>query len=519
MNKNDSSFIIQSFSLSDLGRRKNNEDFAAFFEPSDQAELQKSGCLYIVADGVGGAAKGERASQFAAQKLLYEYYQPENTDLEPLERLRLIMENANAEIYSHASENHTRMATTMVVAVVRDNFLFVANVGDSRAYLIRDGMARQINRDHSIVGEMVEHGEMTEEEAMASKIKNRLTRSLGGDPEVTVDVYPPIPLKVGDKVLLCSDGLTRYATIQDVVRMTAQGKPEEIAKRLVYFANQKGGADNISVITLSCQLAGSLEPTLVSFRPSQVNLETLVIQPETMMVSSNRRLSKPSLSFRWLLNIFKKSPKHEKLFGPKKSDGNYWISIAYPKLLSKKFESSFVFQVFLPAYYNQVKRNVRFEFGEEKTNQYLRSSSIKLGQTIKVKFFSPTFNFPEPTVKLVEEDVNEFVVTGMPKNNCEPGLHKILITITDSVSNIEIKSLIVKVRVTDFAFDHVSLPLLSKVSAFVLGIGSFAIFMLTFLEQIDKTIGLTSGAAAGTLALGIYASFYNLYQRVRPNTP
>jgi hypothetical protein len=207
------------------------------------------------------------------------------------------------------------------------------------------------------------------------------------------------------------------------------------------------------------------------------------------------------------------------LFGPKKSDGNYWISIAYPKLLSKKFESSFVFQVFLPAYYNQVKRNVRFEFGEEKTNQYLRSSSIKLGQTIKVKFFSPTFNFPEPTVKLVEEDVNEFVVTGMPKNNCEPGLHKILITITDSVSNIEIKSLIVKVRVTDFAFDHVSLPLLSKVSAFVLGIGSFAIFMLTFLEQIDKTIGLTSGAAAGTLALGIYASFYNLYQRVRPNTP
>jgi protein phosphatase len=268
---------VQSVRLSDRGRRKNNEDSAAFFEPTDPAELKSSGCLYIIADGVGGAAQGERASQFAAEKLLYDYYQP--STLEPSERMRDIMTHINNDIYAYATQNNTRMATTLVAAVVRGGYLYVANVGDSRAYLIRDGNVTQINRDHSIVGEMVSMGDMTEEEAMQSKIKNRLTRSLGGDDEVSVETYAPVALKSGDKLLLCSDGLTRYALRDDLAHMTADGTSEEIAHRLVRFANQKGGADNTSVVVVSYKSEGAMEPTVRIERPHQVDLDTLITQP------------------------------------------------------------------------------------------------------------------------------------------------------------------------------------------------------------------------------------------------
>lgn len=289
---------IQSASLSDRGRRANNEDFAAFFEPEDPEELKERGCLYIIADGVGGAAQGERASQFAAQKVLYEYYQP--SSLQPPEHLRDIMERVNGDIHAYALDNHTRMATTMVAAIVREGILHVVNVGDSRAYLIRGGIVTQINRDHSIVGEMMAHGEMTEAEAMASKIKNRLTRSIGGEPEVTVDIYPPIPLKNGDKILLCSDGLTRYALREDIARMTAQGTNEEIAQRLVHFANESGGADNTSVVFASYQSIGESAPTIHIARPQPVDLDALLTQPgQNIKISGRER--QPIIAISWLV--------------------------------------------------------------------------------------------------------------------------------------------------------------------------------------------------------------------------
>lgn len=265
---------------SDQGRRKNNEDFIAYFEPTIPAELKNYGCLYIVADGVGGAAKGERASQYAAEKILFDYYQPYEPDdpeqpvlIEPLGYLSSILKQVNEEIYEYATQNDTRMATTIVAAVVREGFVYVANVGDSRAYLIRDGVAAPLNRDHNLVGEMVEHGEMTEVEAMASSIKNRLTRSLGGDPAVTVDTYEPLRLQSGDKILLCTDGLTRYALHEDIAAMTKMGTPDEIAERLIRFANDSGGADNISVIVVSYQPNWALEqPAIPIARPHDVDL-------------------------------------------------------------------------------------------------------------------------------------------------------------------------------------------------------------------------------------------------------
>jgi PPM family protein phosphatase len=259
---------IQSFGDKHPGRRrKNNEDFIAWFEPIEPAEVESSGCLYILADGVGGAAKGERASQYAAQKVLHGYYQHPN--VEPGERLRTLISQASEEIFTHADQSMRigRMATTMVAVVVRAGKLIVAHVGDSRVYLIREGMATQLTRDHSIVGEMIANGDMTEAEAQASKIKNKLTRSIGGEAEVHVDVHSPIPLQPGDKILLCSDGLTRYAAREDITQLTAEGSPREIVERVIKFANQQGGADNVSAILISYGATEVVEPLAHTGRP------------------------------------------------------------------------------------------------------------------------------------------------------------------------------------------------------------------------------------------------------------
>lgn len=235
---------------SDVGRvRNNNEDYTTFFIPNDAEELKKNGCLFIVADGVGGAAKGEVASHYAADAVLYEYYN--TSDLPPAERLKRAIQNANKEIYQHSQENGNfmRMATTMVAALILQNNLIVAHVGDSRLYLLRGGKVKQITRDHSVVAEMVRNGAMTEEEACTSKAKNRLTRSVGGDPEVHVDVSEPIPLGLGDRILICSDGLTRYLDGEGLL-VAQKGDVETLAKELVKFANEHGGADNVSVILL-----------------------------------------------------------------------------------------------------------------------------------------------------------------------------------------------------------------------------------------------------------------------------
>ena len=234
--------------LTNVGRKRDhNEDFITHFTPPDENDLKLSGSLFIVADGVGGASQGEKASKYAAENVLYEYFnRPEES---PQDRLRYLIQDAGNQINSYAEEGERfmRMATTMVAAVILDKKLIVANVGDSRAYLIRDNVANQITKDHSFVAEMVRDGFMTEEEARVSKKKNRITRSLGGERDVRVDIFDDIILAEGDKVLLCSDGFSQYATKETIVALAQNGTPDEIATRMVAHANTQGGSDNISV--------------------------------------------------------------------------------------------------------------------------------------------------------------------------------------------------------------------------------------------------------------------------------
>jgi uncharacterized protein YegL len=215
----------------------------------------------------------------------------------------------------------------------------------------------------------------------------------------------------------------------------------------------------------------------------------------------------------------KEKLKHRKEKPISKQKKNLEISVSNPKLLSKRFASAFMLQIYIPEERPQVMRNIKSEFADQNTREYIQLSSLSIGKKIRVKLFSPIIDFPDPVIKSIDQPINKVVLLGMPKDKCETGSHKISISISDADKGQELESFTVTVYVVDFAFDHISRPLLSRASATILGIGSFAMFILTILEQIDKTVGLTSGTAAGVLAIGIYASFYNLYQRVRPNTP
>lgn len=241
---------IDSHFRSDVGqKRTNNEDYAGAFEPKDSHQLRRSGSLYVVADGLGGHQFGEKASSYAVETLLKVYY--EAPDIPPEKRLRDIIQQVNQGLIEYARKNvpsGEKVATTVVAAVVRNGTLQVAHVGDSRAYLIRDGEIRQITRDHSFVGELIRSGSITEAEAQKSPYRNRLMRSVGGgEGNLEVDIAPPVKLSAGDLILLCTDGLTQYATKDDLLAAASHGTAHQIVERLIQFANTRGGTDNITV--------------------------------------------------------------------------------------------------------------------------------------------------------------------------------------------------------------------------------------------------------------------------------
>ncbi|GEM_PF-2138945 len=236
---------------SHMGRKpRNNEDYVAFHVPSIEGERVAQGCLFIVADGVGGAEAGEYASQYTAEKIIYEYFT--QTSIPIPDRLVTAIQMANREVFTHALDHSPDggMATTVVAALLVHNQLYVANVGDSRAYLLRQGGIQQISTDHNLVGEMVMRGVMTEEAARQSNTKNQLTRCIGAELDVKVDLFGPFPLQLGDRILLCTDGLTRYATKGDLIGLAGIGKLADDVIRMVSFAIENGGADNVSMILI-----------------------------------------------------------------------------------------------------------------------------------------------------------------------------------------------------------------------------------------------------------------------------
>lgn len=235
----------------DMGRvRENNEDKFDFFQPDELPVLAVKGSFFAVADGMGGHESGQVASELGLKTVLTQYYADPDEDIE--KSLAKAIAAANSYVYETAQlvPGRQGMGTTCTVAVLCENELYVGHVGDSRAYLIRDGKMEQVSEDHSWVAEQVKRGALTEEEAANSPFRNVITRSLGAAVDVEPDVYRR-ELEVGDVLLLCSDGLTGYVDDQTIFELADSYGPSMAALKLVQKACENGGGDNVTVVIVA----------------------------------------------------------------------------------------------------------------------------------------------------------------------------------------------------------------------------------------------------------------------------
>jgi serine/threonine protein phosphatase PrpC len=227
----------------------------AYVIPKDPQVMMKKGALFIVADGMGGHAAGEVASEIAVDTVSYAYYQEDSDDIAA--SLVHSIKRANTLIHQRAAENMLRsgMGTTCVAGVLRGGVAYIANVGDSRTYLVRHGQVRQVSQDHSWVAEQVRAGLLTEEQARSHAQRNVITRCLGTQADVEVDIFAE-PLEEGDSFVLCSDGLSGFVTDDDLRAIVNQYVPQESVYHLVERANENGGPDNITAIVVHVQEVG-----------------------------------------------------------------------------------------------------------------------------------------------------------------------------------------------------------------------------------------------------------------------
>lgn len=235
---------MKSYCLTDVGvKRSMNQDFVY---ASDQPVGNLSN-LYIVADGMGGHNAGDLASRYTVETMVDYIEGAEEKRAIPL--LEAAVEAANRKVMAKAMEDKSLegMGTTVVAATVQDACLYVANVGDSRLYVL-DEAIHQITRDHSLVEEMVRAGQLGKEEARNHPEKNIITRAVGVKNKVRIDFFD-VGLYPGDKILLCTDGLTNMVEDEHIFELVKKESSLEMAaQKLVATANRNGGKDNISVV-------------------------------------------------------------------------------------------------------------------------------------------------------------------------------------------------------------------------------------------------------------------------------
>src|SRR5207249_9606091 len=254
------SIRVEIFGKTDLGRtRDHNEDRflvadltrkAASLQPDvRQHDIGPRGTLFVVADGMGGAAAGELASEMATDTiyahLLKTWNDDEVTPQRFAYRLKEAVEVANASIHAHAKAHPELrgMGTTTTAAGVLTDHLYLTQVGDSRAYLIRGGEAHQLTKDQSLMQRLVEAGELTEEEAAHSERRNIILQALGPDPKVKVDLTHQ-EMRRGDILVLCSDGLSGQVTREEIAEIAGNATDLQAAcERLIGLADERGGPD------------------------------------------------------------------------------------------------------------------------------------------------------------------------------------------------------------------------------------------------------------------------------------
>ncbi len=237
--------------LTDVGRQRQggvNQDAALALE------LPQGG-LYAVADGMGGHAAGELAANLALDALSQHYLEGRSS---PPVRLAEAVQAANVAVVRHAVGEYVGMGTTLIAALIDRGALLIAHVGDSRAYLLRAGELHRLTEDHSWVSEQVRLGHMTEREAREHQWRSVVSNALGGEERVRLELYG-LPVHAGDRLLLCSDGLSGVVSDEDLLRLLAQPlSPEATTRLLVNAANDAGGPDNITAVVVDVQQSARL---------------------------------------------------------------------------------------------------------------------------------------------------------------------------------------------------------------------------------------------------------------------
>lgn len=230
-------------------RRRNNQDNHGVFLAANEVAWNKSGHLLIVADGMGAHAAGELASQLAVELISHHYGKLSHNAVPEILQQSFI--EANAEIYRRGQANpeFRSMGTTACALILSQNGASLAHVGDSRIYRLRDGVMEQLTFDHSLVWEMRATGDISDEMLQNSTIpKNVITRSLGPNPSVAIDLEGPFDLRKGDRFLLCSDGLSGQLSDSELGTLLQLLDLNSAVQSMIDIANLRGGPDNITVV-------------------------------------------------------------------------------------------------------------------------------------------------------------------------------------------------------------------------------------------------------------------------------
>lgn len=238
---------MRAYALTNVGVRRNTNQDYVYFSEENVGNLPN---ILIVADGMGGHKAGEVASEQAVGAVLQSIKENDNTDKISLIEEAICMANDKVLELATSDEKFKGMGTTLVVATLENDVLYVANVGDSRLYLIDDDGIRQITRDHSLVQEMVSIGELDKESAKNHSRKNVITRAIGVERKIMADFFE-VEVKKKTKILLCSDGLTNMvedSQISKIIAECADKELEDTVHKLIDAANENGGLDNIAVV-------------------------------------------------------------------------------------------------------------------------------------------------------------------------------------------------------------------------------------------------------------------------------
>jgi serine/threonine-protein kinase len=230
--------------------RENNEDFVGFWQPETLEEKRSRGAVAALADGVGGMHRGEVASRLSVETALKTFREAPEVQ-SPQQLLTQMFNAANVAVYDKGMEDHgkSRMATTLSIVILRNDEIIVGNVGDSRVYLVRKAEIKQLSTDHTYVGMQQKFGLITEQDAKTSEKRSVLTRSIGHEPVVRVDVESTTVF-IGDRVVLCSDGLYAHVADSEIADIVSRFSPAQACRQLIALAEQRGTDDNLSVQVL-----------------------------------------------------------------------------------------------------------------------------------------------------------------------------------------------------------------------------------------------------------------------------